>query len=140
MKKTGNIKEKIEEKMGRYLFYSSEASKIARQLAFTQGAIFWIIYSNMDCNQPKLLLGIFYTVLILFFICDLIQYLHGAYKFEQLAMTLKNIKEKNKLKLNYEDPDYFVQSIKMFFSIKFIFLSISFLLLIVMFTIFIISD
>ena len=75
-------------------FYSGEASKIARQLAFAIGAIVWFSTSETG-YQYKPLVTISYIGLILFFIFDIIQYLFGAFKFSQLVYFLDNTRKQN---------------------------------------------
>ncbi|MCE0722805.1 hypothetical protein [Legionella resiliens] len=75
-------------------FYSTEASKIARQLAFTEGAIFWSLYFTMAV-KPKGLVVLFYIGLILFFLVDLFQYLYGTIKFKQKILARNKAKKDN---------------------------------------------
>lgn len=137
--KDGNINSSIKLSWDRYSSYTAEASKIGRQLAFSEGAIFWVLYISIHCinNRPKILLIVFYLILIAFFIFDLLQYLIGALKFEKKAEILKNVKKQNSDKeLNYSIGDETGRSLNIFYITKFVFLAIATVLLIVMFTIF----
>lgn len=118
-------------------FFSGQASKIGRQLAFAEGVVFWSLYTQMDC-KPKMLVVAFYLVLILYFIIDLLQYMYGAYKFEQKAILRKESK-KNDQKVP-SVGDEIGKNIKMFFTIKLIVLIPSFFILIAMFTLYIYSS
>ncbi|HAT9492007.1 TPA: hypothetical protein JBD00_12475 [Legionella pneumophila subsp. pneumophila] len=92
-------------------FYSGEASKIARQLAFAIGAIVWLLYSETG-YQYKPLVTISYIGLILFFIFDIIQYLFGAFKFSQLVYFLDNTRKQNPVGgLQYKYSYGFIRSL-----------------------------
>jgi hypothetical protein len=117
-------------------FYSGEASKIARQLAFAIGAIVWLLYSETG-YQYKPLVSINYISLLLFFIFDIIQYLFGAFKFSQLVYFLENIRKQNSVcSLQYKYSYDFIRSLHTFYIIKFIFIGISSITLIIFFSIF----
>lgn len=119
-----------------YDFYSAEASKIARQLAFSIGAIVWLLYSSTKPHS-KLLVSSTYISLVLFFISDLTHYLVGAFKFFWLIDTLHNVDEQNPtVVLRFQYDNNFIKSLNMLNVIKFIFLGISSILLIIMFSIF----
>ena len=134
--KINNLSSSIKDYEGIYDFYSAEASKIARQLAFSIGAIVWLLYSSTNC-QYKLLISATYITLVLFFISDLTQYLFGAFKFFWLIDTLSNVREQNlDPNLKYEYPFHFIKPLTTLNIIKFIFLGISSILLIIMFAIF----
>lgn len=139
--KTSNIPKNIRWSQGRYLFYTIESSKIGRQLAFSEGAIFWVLYISITSIdlKPKNLLIAFYMALIIFFIFDLLQYLIGSVRFDNLAENLKKIHKQNSNKnLNYQIGDEIGKSTRAFFIIKFTFLLISTLLLMAMFVMFIV--
>ncbi|HAW6248198.1 hypothetical protein SC699_15410 [Legionella pneumophila serogroup 1] len=117
-------------------FYSGEASKIARQLAFAIGAIVWLLYSETG-YQYKPLVTISYIGLILFFIFDIIQYLFGAFKFSQLVYFLNNTRKQNPVgNLQYKYSYGFIRSLHTLYIIKFIFIGISSITLIIFFSIF----
>jgi len=97
------------------------------------------LYISISCidNRPQILLVAFYSILITFFIFDLLQYLIGAFKFEKQAEILKSVKKQNSGKeLSYNIGDETGKSLNIFYIAKFVFLAISTLLLITMFTIF----
>ena len=134
------ILKKIDLAYERYSFYTIEVSKIARQVAFAEGAIFWALYFLMQ-SGPKPLIISFYSVLLLFFIFDLIQYVIGANSFEKEAEFMKKIiKSNNDKSLNYEIGDDVGKGIKKFYILKLVFIGISTLLLIFMFIYFIINN
>lgn len=133
-----NLSDKIDSYWEVYGEYSNKASNIGRQLAFSEGAVFWLMYLNMDTNPPKLILSIFYSVLIIYFISDLVQYLYCAFKFKEKAVTLRNVIKQNKgKKLEYQYPDEFIKPLNTFYIVKFLILSLSTILLIVMFVLFV---
>lgn len=124
-----------------YDYFTEQASKIGRQLAFSEGAVFWLMYLNMSSNPPKLILSIFYSLLILYFVSDLLQYLYGAFKFKELAVTLRNVKNQNDSdQPDYSYPDDFVKPLNTFYVIKFLILTFSTILLIIMFSLFVNSS
>lgn len=125
----------------RYKKYTSAASKISRQLAFAEGAIFWIIYLQMQ-NGSKWILVSFYFSLVLFFIFDILQYLYGANKFESEEDAIKKIQVLNKgnKDINYEIGDEIGNSIKKFFNTKLFMLGISTLFLIIIFASFLFTE
>lgn len=129
-KKPDPLDDKIVFSQGRFKKYTAEASKISRQLAFAEGAIFWMIYNLMH-NSSKWILVVFYFSLLLFFVFDLLQYLYGANKFESEEEIIKKIQVSNKCikNINYEIGDEIGNNIKKFFNIKLIILCISTLLL-----------
>ena len=97
------------------------------------------MYISISCidNRPQILLVAFYSILITFFIFDLLQYLIGAFKFEEQAEILKSVKKQNSGKeLSYNIGGETDKSLNIFNIAKFVFLAISTLLLITMFTIF----
>lgn len=134
-KSTNPLLNKIDFAHERYLFYSSESSKIARQLAFAEGAIFWALYFLMQ-SGPKALIVTFYSTLLLFFIFDLVQYVFGGYLFSNQAKVIKKLIKANTTTPKYEIGDEVGKSINKFYISKLIFLCISSLLLIIMFVIF----
>lgn len=78
--------------------YSAEASKIARQLAFGEGAVFWFFFTENQIMANFIFLGLLF--LVLYFVLDVLQYIIGAFKNKQLAnfyeqneslLELKNI-------------------------------------------------
>lgn len=137
-KKNDPLDENIVFAQERFKKFTSEASKISRQLAFAEGAIFWIIYLLME-NGSKWILLSFYSALVLFFICDLLQYVYAANKFESEEEAIKKIQILNKGKnnINYEIGDEIGNKIKRFFNIKLIILGISTLFLMVLFVSFV---
>ncbi|RUR17878.1 hypothetical protein ELY21_10285 [Legionella sp. km535] len=132
-KHKSNIVSEMNFSYARYSFYTSESSKIARQVAFVEGAIFWTVYWLIEC-RPKFLLITFFSILIIFFIIDLVQYLYGAFLSNSDAQTIKKIHQQNPGKdINYNLGDETGKKIEKFFILKMIFLGISVVPLFVMF-------
>lgn len=124
-----------------YVELSGTASGIARQLAFAEGAVFWILYSGTSSLSAKLLLCAFLLALLIYFVLDTVQYIYSAQKFAQLSETLTEVRKQNpRPSLSYEYPDYFAKASTTMYTLKFIFLLISSLLLVVMFAIFITNN
>ncbi|AOW57836.1 TPA: hypothetical protein ACPYPK_001038 [Legionella pneumophila] len=139
--KKDKLDAKISFAQDRYKFYTTEASKIARQVAFAEGAIFWALYILMQ-NGPKSLIITFYSILLLFFIFDLIQYVYGAIRFEYEEDAIKKVRASNKkIKgINYKIGDEIGNSIKTYYLIKLFFLCLATIILIIMFVTFINSN
>jgi len=78
-----NTKTSYQESYKRFLFYTGEASKIGRQLAFAEGAILWFYHTNVDAYFSFILIS--FTFLLIYFILDLLQYFIGGINFESLA-------------------------------------------------------
>ena len=125
---------KVDKTLDVYYIFTAEASKIARQLAIMEGAIFWAIYFLISSiYQPKALMIAFYLTLIIFFILDLSQYVYGASKYEAEIHRMKKINT-----LNPETPigDEIGKNITVFYILKLIFLGISTLLLMILCSVF----
>lgn len=118
-----------------YTNFTGEASKIARQLAFIEGGVFWTLYLATKINPPKILLMLFFGSLILFIIFDLAQYLYGSYLCISKSKQIKTEYILNKSfdsKLEYEIG----KKAENLFIIKLVFLLCSLVLLFFMFKIF----
>src|SRR4030042_695586 len=61
---------------GQYKEYTAELSSNARKLAFAAGAITWFFKDRDNIFPPSILLAIGF--LVLFFICDISQFVSGA--------------------------------------------------------------
>lgn len=127
--------QKCEEKIkqlfwDRYSFYSSEVSKICRQLAFAEGAI--IGYFGFLKEHVSVLMLLILILLLLYFIADIIQYIIGANEHKKVAYKYENelLQQNTALtpdKINKDD--IVVKKIELFFILKLIFLSVSSVLL-----------
>lgn len=129
---------KVDKTLKVYYIFTAEASKIARQLAIMEGAIFWAIYFLISSiYQPKALMIAFYLTLIIFFILDLSQYVYGASKYEAEVHRMKKINTSNpETPVKYEIGDEIGKNIKVFYILKLIFLGISTLLLMILCSVF----
>lgn len=111
-------------------------SSIARQLAFSEGAVFWLLHHEYGTGL-EILLGIFFSSLILYMIFDFFQYVLIASRFEHLVNFLKSIKKQNETaKIEFIRSDSYTKSSDICYAIKIIFLIISSILLIIMFAFF----
>jgi len=110
--------------------YSAEASKISRQLAFGEGAIFWMFFREPDKLSNLILIGLVF--LVLYFVFDILQYFIGSFINKNLAVTY----EENKENLNPSDierPKSLNDPVYLFYYLKFVMLLVASLLLISMF-------
>lgn len=73
--------------------YSGDASKIARQLAFGEGAIFWFFFFR----EPRLaiIITIGLLFLVLYFIFDISQYIIATWVNKNLASTYEHLNSKD---------------------------------------------
>lgn len=108
--------------------YSGNLSSILRQLAFAEGALFW--FSKINFKSPDVLLILGFSILIVFFILDAVQYFVGLIQYENLAKTfhhdykINKIYDPNKYEMN--PPEY----IDLFFYLKIIAILIASVILI----------
>jgi hypothetical protein len=86
--------------------YSAHLSNIFRQLAFAEGALFW--FSKLHLNASDLSLMIGFSVLIVYFILDAIQYFVGLVEYERLAKKFHDDYKKNKI---YDTDNYEMESL-----------------------------
>lgn len=77
--------DKIQKIWDRASIYSSEASKVARQLSFGEGAIFWFFFHKEGALTNILATGLLF--LVLYFLFDISQYIIGAWINKNLAIT-----------------------------------------------------
>lgn len=107
--------------------YSARLSSIFRQLAFSEGLLFWFAYEKL--SAPILLLIIGFTLLIIYFILDLVQYFFGLRHFENLATTFNRDYKNNILDLkNYEIK--LPSSLDLFFYFKMVIMCLASIILI----------
>jgi hypothetical protein len=134
-------KAKIKEIYDAGMDFSSDASKVARQFAFGEGALFWFFFNN-DKQLPSIII-VGLSFLVLYFIFDISQYLIGAWLNKNLGKTYENLNtETSPLDPNQisrpqgmNDPIYFCYYTK-FFMLS----SASFLLLVVIMVVFLFKN
>jgi hypothetical protein len=63
--------------------YSSTLSSICRQIAFAEGALFWLLYTGFSFSSRYIIVG--YLFLLFYFFTDLFQYLFGFIAFKKKA-------------------------------------------------------
>jgi hypothetical protein len=86
-------KVKIKEIYNTGMDFSSDVSKVARQLAFGEGAIFWLFFKEADKLTPIITIGL--SLLVLYFISDLFQYIIAAWLNKNLASFYENLNNKD---------------------------------------------
>lgn len=67
--------------------YSSTLSSICRQIAFAEGALYWLLYTKFNLHTNYIIIG--YLFLLFYFFSDLFQYLLGYIVFKQKARQNK---------------------------------------------------
>lgn len=104
--------------------YSNELSKICRQLAFAEGALFWFSKQNLGSSTTFLIIG--FSILLMYFLFDALQYLSGLLKFQSQADQKYRDYKVNKIydEDNYEIP-YEFHLTDLFFYIKLIMILLS---------------
>lgn len=104
--------------------YSNELSKICRQLAFAEGALFWFSKQNLGSSITFLIIG--FSILLMYFLFDALQYLAGLLKFQSQADQKYRDYKVNKIydEDNYEIP-YKFHLTDLFFYIKLIMIFLS---------------
>lgn len=84
---TITTRDKIDKIWTRCSRYSSEASKVARQLAFGEGAVFWGFFHDEKNLSLAMAFGMFF--LVLYFVFDIAQYIIGSWLNKNLALTFE---------------------------------------------------
>ncbi|WP_447531153.1 hypothetical protein [Legionella pneumophila] len=97
--------------------YSGNLSSILRQLAFAEGVLFWFCYEQF--NISIIIISFGWAFLLLYFVCDSIQYLLGYMHFKRQGdKYFKDYYEKKILNLdNYIHQDM-PQSLNWMFRLK----------------------
>ena len=104
--------------------YTLILSSILRQIAFTEGSLFWFLKIQFQVNILSIILG--FSALLLFFISDAVQYYNGYTKFKKQADIFENNMANKKVnESDYQDSQGLHLSITLPFKIKLIFLLIA---------------
>ena len=118
------IQKLIDEHKRESVEYTIILSSILRQIAFTEGSLFWFFKIQFQVNIVSIILG--FSALLLFFMSDAVQYYNGYTKFKkQAAIFEKNMANKMVNETDYQDPHGLHLSITLPFKIKLIFLLIA---------------
>jgi hypothetical protein len=100
--------------------FSSDASKVGRQFAFGEGALFWFFFQKNEEIRSMIIIGL--AFLVLYFIFDIFQYLIGSWLNKNLGKTYENLNteksplDPNKISRpeNMNNPIYFCYYTKFF--------------------------
>ncbi len=63
--------------------YSSTLSSICRQIAFAEGALYWLLFTGFNISSKYIIVGYFF--LLFYFFSDLFQYLFGYIAYKKKA-------------------------------------------------------
>ncbi len=104
--------------------YTVILSSVLRQIAFTEGSLFWFLKMQFQVGIISIILG--FSALLLFFICDAVQYYNGYSKFKKQAEIFeRNMANNLADEADYQDSKGVNLSITLPFKIKLIFLSLA---------------
>lgn len=129
--KTKDIEKHIEFYYQESVNYTARLSSICRQLAFAEGVLLWFLKCNFHISTLIMILG--FLFLTFYFIFDVIHYLVGYVKYDNLAIKITNkLNEKNNMeKKEYETPINFNYSLHILLYVKLVLIGIASLLLII---------
>jgi hypothetical protein len=109
--------------------YTSLLSTILRQIAFTEGSLFWFMKTQLEVNLMPVLFG--FAALLLFFSCDALQYYNGYKKYEKEARKFERYMLKNIVnESSYQDSEGLNQAITLPFKFKMFFLVLASVILV----------
>jgi|SRR5579862_8524733 len=127
-------REKLDNFDRHYVTYSDKLSTACRQLAFSEGAVFWI-FKESDYLSVWIAFGL--IALVLFFCVDIFQYYFGMIDYEKLANNARTEMKRQEdeddhkeIKLNDCDPN---KRLEQCFKWKIVFIGISSVLLMIVF-------
>jgi hypothetical protein len=124
------IQKLIDENKRESTEYTVILSSILRQIAFTEGSLFWFLKIQFQVNIISIIIG--FTSLLLFFIFDAAQYYSGYTKFKkQAAIFEENRANKMVNESDYQDSQGLHLSTTLPFKVKLIFLLIATVALVV---------
>lgn len=82
--------------------YTRILSGIFRQLAFSEGSLFWFLKAQLAVSTPLITFG--FIFLVFFFIGDALQYFNGYVKFNREVKRFeKNLLQGKTFERNYQD-------------------------------------
>lgn len=104
--------------------YTVILSSVLRQIAFTEGSLFWFLKMQFQVGIISIILG--FSALLFFFICDAVQYYNGYSKYKKQAEIFeRNMANNLANEADYQDPKGLNLSITLPFKIKLLFLSLA---------------
>lgn len=124
--------DKIQKIWARASQYSGEASRVARQLAFGEGAIFWFFFHDKHDLSMPIAAGMFF--LVMYFIFDIAQYIIGSWINKNLASIYEEPNKKNLEPNQITRPPTMNNPMYFCYYAKFFMLGIGSLLLLALFT------
>jgi len=134
MPEKDKINKKITKYWNTYQKYTHKLSGVCRKLAFAEGGAFLILKTTTGKFPTIIILGLF--MLVLYFICDALQYYVGMRGFDALAaQTKEKLKLNPKLKSLGINNDDVNKRIDFFLNLKLIFICISSIFLIIGFAV-----
>lgn len=127
------IKSQINDEWKEYEIYTDKVSSVCRQLAYAEGGVLWIIFNA----NPNKAIFFGFLFLILYFICDAIQYYSGMRSHYKLAKEHQKKYERDREKLKLADvkkSSSTNRTVKQFFYAKLVFIGIASFMFIGLFT------
>ena len=94
------IEKLIDEHTSQSTDYTRYLSSIFRQIAFSEGSLFWFLKSQLNVSLISILIGL--LLVLMFFICDALQYYNGYSKYNKEAIKFQKNLEDDK----YHESDY----------------------------------
>jgi hypothetical protein len=117
-----------------YVIYSDKLSSACRQLAFSEGAVFWIFN---EASYLSIWIAIRLLFLVLFFCVDIFQYYFGMHDYEESATKMRTKMAHQKYENDYQeisseenDPN---KRLEQCFKWKIVFIGVSSVLLAIVF-------
>jgi len=111
---------------GQYKEYTADLTNNARKLAFAAGAIAWFFKDNDNIFPKSILFAIGF--LVLFFICDISQFIFGALMIGWWTRKeeKKKYKETKSIEGGYDKPAWLDYPCRTFWFLKIVFLLLTF--------------
>jgi hypothetical protein len=109
-----------------YQEYTADLTNNARKLAFAAGAIAWFFKGENNLFPKSILIAICF--LILFFVCDLMQFIFGAIMIGRWIRKeeTKKHRETGSIEGEYDKPAWLDYPSKFFWWLKIVFLLLTF--------------
>jgi hypothetical protein len=122
------VNKKIKGYWNYYQKFSRILSRVCRKMAFAEGGAFWILKTTTQGFPMIISVGLF--MLVLYFICDALQYYVGMKGYDSLAAeTKEKLKLNPKLKASLVNNNNVNKRIDLFINLKLTFIGISSILL-----------
>ena len=118
------VNNKIKKYWSYYQKYTHKLSGVCRKLAFAEGGAFWILKTTTKEFPTIIVLGLF--MLVLYFICDALQYYIGMKGYDDLAtQTKEKLANNPSLKASNVNNDAVNKKIDFFLNLKLIFIGLA---------------